>query len=38
VGAPKGAVLVVAVGAAIAAFPFLRRAFVRRSGGLGFRA
>jgi len=37
-GAPKGAVLLVAVVAAVAAFPLLRRAFMRRSGGLGFRA
>jgi hypothetical protein len=37
-GAPKVAVLLVALVAAIAAFPFLRRAFMRRSGGLGFRA
>jgi hypothetical protein len=37
-GAPKGAVLVVAVIAAVVTFPFLRRAFMRRSGGLGFRA
>jgi hypothetical protein len=38
VGAPKGAVLVVAIVVAVAAFPLLRRAFMRRSGGLGFRA
>jgi len=38
VGAPKLAVLVAAVVVGIAAFPFLRRAFMRRSGGLGFRA
>jgi hypothetical protein len=38
VGAPKIAVLVVAVVVAVAAFPLLRRAFMRRSGGLGFRA
>jgi len=36
--APKIAVLVVAVVTAVVAFPFLRRAFMRRSGGLGFRA
>jgi hypothetical protein len=38
VGAPKLAVLVVAVVVAVVAFPVLRRAFMRRSGGLGFRA
>src|SRR5215217_971285 len=37
VGSPKLAVLVAAVVVGIAAFPFLRRAFMRRSGGLGFR-
>ena len=37
-GAPKGAVLAVAVAVAVVAVPFLRRAFMRRSGGLGFRA
>jgi hypothetical protein len=37
-GAPKVAVLATAVVVAIATFPFLRRAFARRSGGLGFRA
>jgi hypothetical protein len=37
-GAPKLAVLAVAVAIAVIAFPFLRRAFMRRSGGLGFRA
>jgi uncharacterized membrane protein (DUF441 family) len=37
-GAPKGAVVIVALVAAAGAFPFLRRAFMRRSGGLGFRA
>jgi hypothetical protein len=37
-GVSKVAVLVIAVVVAIACFPFLRRAFVRRSGGLGFRA
>jgi hypothetical protein len=34
----KLAVLAVAVAVAVAAFPLLRRAFKRRSGGLGFRA
>src|SRR5439155_12275876 len=38
VGVPKAAVLVVAIVVAVAAFPLLRRAFMRRSGGLGFRA
>src|SRR3954452_9316081 len=38
VGAPKIAVLLVAVVVAVVAFPLLRRAFMRRSGGLGFRA
>jgi hypothetical protein len=38
VGGANIAVVVVAVLAAAAAFPFLRRAFARRSGGLGFRA
>jgi hypothetical protein len=38
VGAPKLAVLIAAVVVAVAAFPLLRRAFKRRSGGLGFRA
>jgi hypothetical protein len=37
-GVSKVAVLVIAVVVAIACFPFLRRAFIRRSGGLGFRA
>jgi hypothetical protein len=37
-GVSKVAVLVIAVVVAIACFPFLRRAFMRRSGGLGFRA
>jgi hypothetical protein len=37
-GAPKGAVLAVAIVMAAIAFPLLRRAFMRRSGGLGFRA
>src|SRR4051812_27291247 len=37
-GAPKGAVLAVAIVVAVIAFPMLRRAFMRRSGGLGFRA
>jgi hypothetical protein len=37
-GAPKGAVLIVAVVVGVVAFPFLRRVFMRRSGGLGFRA
>jgi hypothetical protein len=37
-GASKGAVLAVAVAVAVVAVPFLRRAFMRRSGGLGFRA
>jgi hypothetical protein len=34
----NGIVVAVAVAAAVVAFPFLRRAFMRRSGGLGFRA
>jgi len=38
VGVPKLAVLIIAVVVAVASFPFLRRAFMRRSGGLGFRA
>jgi hypothetical protein len=38
VGLPKGVVLASAVAVAVAAFPLLRRAFMRRSGGLGFRA
>ena len=37
-GAPKIAVLVIAVAVGLAVFPLLRRAFKRRSGGLGFRA
>jgi len=37
-GVSKVAVLVIAVVVAIACFPLLRRAFMRRSGGLGFRA
>jgi hypothetical protein len=37
-GAPGAVVVVVAVLIAAAAFPLLRRAFARRSGGLGFRA
>jgi hypothetical protein len=37
-GAAKGVVLVAAIVVAVAAFPLLRRAFMRRSGGLGFRA
>jgi hypothetical protein len=37
-GAPKGAVVAVAVVVAAVAFPYLRRAFMQRSGGLGFRA
>ncbi len=37
-GAPKGAVVIVAIAVAAIAFPFLRRAFMHRSGGLGFRA
>ena len=37
-GASKLAVLIIAVAVGIAAFPLLRRAFKRRSGGLGFRA
>jgi hypothetical protein len=38
VGAANLAVVVVAVLAAVVALPLLRRAFARRSGGLGFRA
>src|SRR5262245_25730086 len=38
VGVPKLAVLIIAVVVAVACFPFLRRAFMRRSGGLGFGA
>jgi hypothetical protein len=37
-GAPRGAVVILAIAVAAIAFPFLRRAFMRRSGGLGFRA
>lgn len=37
-GAPKLAVAIVAIAVAAVAFPFLRRAFMQRSGGLGFRA
>ena len=37
-GAPKVAVLVIAIAVAAVGFPVLRRAFMRRSGGLGFRA
>ena len=37
-GAPKAAVLAIAIVVGLAAFPLLRRAFKRRSGGLGFRA
>jgi hypothetical protein len=37
-GVPKGVVLAVAAAVAVIAFPVLRRAFMRRSGGLGFRA
>jgi hypothetical protein len=38
IGVPKLAVLIIAVVVAVACFPLLRRAFMRRSGGLGFRA
>jgi hypothetical protein len=38
VGVSKVLVLAIAVAAAVVAFPFLRRGFMRRSGGLGFRA
>jgi hypothetical protein len=38
VGAPNLAVVLVAVLVGVVAFPFLRRVFARRSGGLGFRA
>ena len=37
-GAPKGAVVIVANAVAAIAFPFQRRAFMHRSGGLGVRA
>jgi hypothetical protein len=37
-GVPKLTVLVIAIVVMVAAFPLLRRAFKRRSGGLGFRA
>ena len=37
-GTSKFAVLIIAVAVGLAAFPLLRRAFKRRSGGLGFRA
>jgi hypothetical protein len=37
-GVPKITVLIVAVVVGVVAFPVLRRAFMRRSGGLGFRA
>lgn len=37
-GAPKGAVVIVAAVAFVVAFLLMRRAFQRRSGGLGFRA
>src|SRR3954452_17162261 len=38
IGVPRLATLIAAVIVAVAAFPILRRAFMRRSGGLGFRA
>jgi hypothetical protein len=38
IGLSKIAVLVIAVVVAVVSFPLLRRAFMRRSGGLGFRA
>src|SRR5689334_8304667 len=38
VGLPKVTVLVIALVVAVVCFPLLRRAFKRRSGGLGFRA
>jgi hypothetical protein len=37
-GGSQGAIVVVALVVAVATFPLLRRAFRRRSGGLGFRA
>jgi len=37
-GTSKFAVLIIAVAVGLAAFPLMRRAFKRRSGGLGFRA
>ena len=37
-GVAKGVVLVIAIAVAVVSFPLLRRAFMRRSGGLGFRA
>lgn len=37
-GASKGAVVIVAAVAFVVAFLLMRRAFQRRSGGLGFRA
>jgi hypothetical protein len=37
-GTPKLTVLIIAVAVGLATFPLLRRAFKRRSGGLGFRA
>jgi hypothetical protein len=37
-GTAKLTVLIIAVAVGLAAFPLLRRAFKRRSGGLGFRA
>src|SRR3954454_22359209 len=38
VGVSKPAVVVIGLAVAAAAFPLLRRAFMRRTGGLGFRA
>jgi hypothetical protein len=38
IGAPQGAVLAIAIAVAVATFPYLRKAFMRRAGGLGFRA
>jgi hypothetical protein len=38
IGVSKLAVLIIAVVVAVACFPLLRRTFIRRSGGLGFRA
>src|SRR5437763_16302749 len=38
IGVPRLATLIAALVVAVVTFPLLRRAFMRRSGGLGFRA